>query len=216
PRIARSILGICAKFTKKALEKHRDALVGALCDSLDSWDDYQDPARRLEGLASKISDPQLVKKLHERYPQDDLKRGRGAVAAAALKAHGRTDIVLTEAYLVYARYRQNVNSTGPCIEGLRECAGAGFGSTIASRIACDDVEGYNALAKEGLLLDIFGSAGNAVALLCEALDAESNEQRLTAAAGRALVGLIGTTLPGSTERRLLQQLGGNWPTEESR
>jgi hypothetical protein len=171
------IMAACSSQSAKAMKKHAGAIAQLLSDALSEFRDDQVLRDRLTELVKKAVTPELVRLISERFENDSLGNGRGAICLAALKAYNKTDDVLTNAYLVFARAQGNVHTGSPCIVGLASCATGGRAGAIVTRLVQQGSQGYNHLLTCGLLLEVLGTVPRVVNSICDALDAIPDPRR---------------------------------------
>ena len=136
------LLGACSGRTAAALRAHATDMASLLCEALAAFSDEQPLRDRLKALVVRVVGPELVTCLSERFCNDSLGNGRGAICLAALQAYKKTDHVLTRAYLAFARTPANIHTGAACLEGLGVCAAAGMSDMIVKPLVLQDHPGY--------------------------------------------------------------------------
>jgi HEAT repeat protein len=198
------LLGACSGRTAAALRAHATDMASLLCEALAAFSDEPPLRDRLKALVVRVVGLELVTCLSERYCNDSLGNGRGAVCLAALQAYKKTDHVLTRAYLAFARTPANIHTGAACLEGLGVCAAAGMSDMIVKPLVRQDHPGYLQLVRCGLLLEVLGSVGAVVDKVCDALDAEENIQRRAQSLDRCCEAILAVSLlgePGASKER---------------
>jgi hypothetical protein len=196
------MLAACSAQGARALRASAPAIASLLCEALSALNNEQALRERLEVLVVGVAGPELITSLSERYCNDSLGNGRGAICLAALQAYKKTEPVLMKAYLAFARAPANAYTGAACLQGLGVCAAAGMSDTIVRPLIQQDHPGYMQLVRCGLLLEVLGSVDAVVDKVCDALDAEENTHRRAQCTERCCEAILAVSLlsePGASK-----------------
>ena len=188
------IMAACSSQSVNALKKHAGAIAPQLSDALSEFRDEHLLRDRLTDLIMKAVSPEVVGLISERFGNDALGNGRGAICLAALKAYKKTDDVLTNAYLAFARAQGNMHTGSPCVRGLAVCATGGRAGSIVARLVQQDHPGYNQLLTCGLLLEVLGTVSLVVSSVCDALNAVQDPRRRSQSVERCCDAILAVSL----------------------
>lgn len=115
------VLAATSSQSTSVLKKHAAVIAPLLSGALAEFVDEQPLRDRLTSLVKETVGPDLIRQISERFWNDPFVGGRGAICLAALKAYKKTDDVLTNAYLTFARSPGNVHAGSPCARPRSLC-----------------------------------------------------------------------------------------------
>ena len=192
PAMALRLLAACRSLSMSVLRKQQAILSTILCRSLGDLDEQRDGEllNELCDLVPKITDSGLIARLADACTGQSLERGRGRIAAAALRAYPKQDEHLASAYLRFAEYEGNIRPGSCGITGVGACVKAGHAQEVADRVVSQSSRGYQELMRSNLLPEVFGTVANAVRQVCEALGRIDDADRRNRCARGCCEGII--------------------------
>jgi len=184
------LTALAAKFSTKELKPHADELRKAFLECADKWPDDSLTADRLLTLADKLATTDFFQDWSSRYGKDGLEHGRGRVTLKLLESLNQPTDGLARGLLILVRWSHHLASSGPVIQRLRQCVGAGHGKLVAQSIVSESHEGHGRLLESGKVFVLFDSIDTGMTQVCEAVSAiQSQPRRQQVAAAVATGGL---------------------------